>query len=55
MESSVGELLGGFEPVEEVEVEVVAAGAAVEDEGKDDDECGYRDEEIGKSIARHED
>jgi hypothetical protein len=51
----VSELLGGFEPVDEMEVEVVATGAAVADEGKDDDECGYRDEEIGKSIAQHQD
>jgi hypothetical protein len=47
----VSELLGGFEPVGEVEVKVVTAGAAVADERKDDDECGYRNEEIGKSIA----
>jgi hypothetical protein len=51
---SVSELVGGFEPVDEVEVEVVAAGAAVADERKDDDECCYRNEEIGKSIAQHE-
>ena len=38
MEVAVGELAGGFEPVEDVEVEVVAAGAAVEDERKDGDE-----------------
>ena len=34
VEVAVAELAGGFEPVEEVEVEVVAAGAAVEDEGR---------------------
>ncbi len=31
VEVAVGELVSGFEPVEEVEVEVVAAGAAVKD------------------------
>ena len=41
----MGELAGGFEPVEEVEVEVVAAGAALEDEREDGDERGYRDDE----------
>ncbi len=46
MEVAVSELAGGFEPVEEVEVEVVAAGAAVEDEREDGDECGYWDEEV---------
>jgi hypothetical protein len=44
----------GFEPVDEVEVEVVAAGAAVADEREDDDERGYRNQEIGKAIAQHE-
>ena len=34
VEVAVGELAGGFQPAEEVEVEVVAAGAAVEDEWK---------------------
>ena len=43
----MGELVGGFEPVEEMEVEVVAAGAALEDEGEDGDECGYRDNQEG--------
>ena len=32
VEVSVGELAGGFEPIEDVEVEVVAAGAALENE-----------------------
>ena len=41
----MGELAGGFEPVEEVEVEVVSAGAAVEDEREDGDESGDGDEE----------
>ncbi len=31
VEVAVGELAGGFEPAEDVEVEVVSAGAAVED------------------------
>jgi hypothetical protein len=36
-----------------VEVEVVAAGAAVEDEWQDGDECGERDQEIRKPVALH--
>jgi hypothetical protein len=44
---AVGELLGGFEPAEDVEVEVVAAGTAVDEERDDGEECGYWDEEIG--------
>jgi hypothetical protein len=47
VEISVGELVGGFEPVEEVEVEVVAAGAALKDEREDGDACGYRENEKG--------
>jgi hypothetical protein len=52
-EVAVGELAGGFEPVEDVEVEVVAAGAAVEDERKDSDERGDRDEQVVEAVARH--
>ena len=37
---AVGELPGGFEPAEDVEVEVVTAGAAVDEEGKDGDQRG---------------
>ena len=37
---AVGELAGGFHPVEEVEVEVVAAGAAVYEEGQGGEERG---------------
>jgi len=40
MQVAVSELAGGFHPVDEVEVEVVAAGAAVEDEGEDGDAGG---------------
>ena len=47
MEVAVGELARGFEPVEEVEVEVVAAGATVDEERKDGDERGYGDEDVG--------
>jgi hypothetical protein len=53
MQVAVAELVGGFEPVEEVEVEVVAAGAAVKDEWKDGDECGERDQEVGEPVALH--
>ena len=41
---AVGELAGGLEPVEDMEVEVVTAGAAVEDESQDGDEGGEGDE-----------
>ena len=51
VEVAVGELAGGFEPAEEVEVEVVAAGAAVEDEGQDGEERGERDEELVEAVA----
>jgi hypothetical protein len=44
---AVGELAGGFHPVEEVEVEVVAAGAAIDEEWQDGDERGYWDEDVG--------
>ncbi len=37
---AVGELAGGFHPAEEVEVEVVAAGAAVDEEWDDGEERG---------------
>jgi hypothetical protein len=43
----VRELAGGFHPVEQMEVEVVAAGAAVDEQRKDGEEGGYGDEEIG--------
>src|SRR6266851_2476391 len=46
VEGSVGELSGGFEPVEDVEVEVVAAGAAVAEEGDEDDERGEREDQV---------
>jgi hypothetical protein len=49
----VGELAGGFEPVDDVEVEVVPAGAAVEDEGCDSDEGGQGDEDQGPAVSRH--
>lgn len=52
VEIAVSELMGGFHPVEEVEVEVVAAGAAFQYEGKDSDEGGEReDEEVNPFIA----
>ena len=47
VEVAVGELAGGFEPTEDVEVEVVAAGAAVYQEGNDGQERGYGDQEVG--------
>ena len=47
MEIAVGELAGGFEPVEEVEVEVVAAGTAVCKERDDGGKGGYGDEDVG--------
>ena len=53
MQVAVGELAGCLEPVEDVEVEVVAAGAAVEDERKDGDERGERKKDVGKSVALH--
>ena len=53
MQVAVGELAGGLHPVEEVEVEVVAAGAAVQDEGKDGDEGGEgKDEEVDWTSLR---
>ena len=39
----MGELGGGFKPGEDVEVEVVAAGGAVKEEGQDGEEGGERD------------
>ncbi len=39
---AVGELAGGLHPTEDVEVEVVAAGAAVYQKRNDGDERGYR-------------
>ena len=54
VEVAVGELVGSFKPVEDVEVEVVAAGAALEDERKDSDERDDRDEDVGNSIAPHD-
>jgi len=50
---AVSELVGGLHPVEEMEVEVVAAGTAVEDEGKDGDAGGEWDQEIGEPVALH--
>ena len=52
-EVAVGELAGGFKPIEDVEVEVVAAGAAVEDEREDSDERGDRDEQVVEAVALH--
>jgi hypothetical protein len=49
----VGELAGGFEPVDDVEVEVVPAGAAVEDEGCDSDERGHGNEDQGPAVSGH--
>jgi hypothetical protein len=49
----VGELAGGLHPVEDVEVEVVAAGAAVEQERNDGEQRGDRDEDVGKPVAMH--
>ena len=54
MQVAVAELAGGFEPVEDVEVEVVSAGAAVEEEGQDRDERGdgeYEEVESGPGFA----
>ena len=42
VEVSVGELAGGLEPVEDVEVEVVSTGAAAEDQGKNGDQRDER-------------
>ena len=47
------ELPGSLLPAEEVEVEVVAAGGAVEEEGKDGEERGEWDEEQGSIATRH--
>ncbi len=49
----MGELAGGFEPVEDVEVEVVSAGAAVEDQGQDGDKCSDGNEEEVEAAALH--
>ena len=53
---AVTELLGRFEPVDQVEVEVVAAGAPVVDERHNSDESRQRDEEQSatwRTIMRH--
>ena len=52
-EVAVGELAGGLLPGEQVEVKIVAAGAAVEEKWKNSKECGERNEEIGKPVALH--
>jgi hypothetical protein len=49
----VTELMGGFEPVDEVEVEVVPAGAATKKHGGYSDEGGQRKDDEGPTIARH--
>ena len=49
----MGELTGGFEPVEDVEIEVVAAGAALDDEWEDSDERGQGDEDVGQPGSGH--
>jgi hypothetical protein len=40
MKITVGKLAGGFHPAEKVEVEVVAAGAAFDEQGEDGEERG---------------
>ena len=50
MQVAVLELPGGFEPVEDVEVEVVATGGAVEDEGEDGYERGEREDEVVEAV-----
>jgi hypothetical protein len=40
VEVAVGELAGGLHPAEEVEVKIVAAGAAFDEEGQDGEEGG---------------
>ena len=48
VEVAEGELPSGLLPGEEVEVEVVAAGAAVQEKGGDGEQGGERDEEEGQ-------
>jgi hypothetical protein len=50
----MGELACDFEPVDEVEVEVMPAGAAAKDERNDGNERGYRKKDVRRAIARHE-
>ena len=54
MQVAVGELAGGLHPAEEVEVEVVAAGAALQDERKDSDERDEGEHKVRTSVARHD-
>ena len=53
MQVGVGELAGCLHPVEQMEVEVVAAGAAVENEGQDGDAGGEWNQEVGEPVALH--
>jgi hypothetical protein len=50
----VSDLASGFEPVDEMEVEVVAAGTAAEEQRRDRDESGQGKNEQRPTIFGHE-
>ena len=54
VEGAACELGGGLLPAEQMEVEVVAAGAAVQQEGKEGDEGGEGNQQEGQPVSRHE-
>jgi hypothetical protein len=49
----MGDLVSSFEPVDEVEVEVMPAGTAVDEERRDRDESDQRKQEEWPAIMRH--
>ncbi len=53
MKGTEGELVGGLLPAEQVKGEVVAAGGAVEEEGKNDEKRGKGNQQKGQPVTRH--
>ena len=51
MESAMGPLAGGLLPAEQMKAEIVTAGWAIEDEGKDGKQSDEGDEDQGQPIA----
>ena len=53
MQRALRKLFRGLEPVDDVEVEVVSAGAPADNEGQDGDERCERQDKVRSAIARH--
>ena len=47
------ELPGGLLPAEEVKAEIVAAGGAVKEDGRDGEQSGQGDQQEKQPVARH--